>query len=404
MSKNAAILAGGNGDVFNKYGQIIAFIRELYNEPHESIPLHVPVFLGNEKSYLEECIDTTFVSSVGKFVDSLEEKIALYTGSKYAVATVNGTSALQISLILSGVEPGDEVITQPLTFVATANAIAYCGARPVFLDIDKNTLGLSAEKLTHFLKNSTRYSRKDSKLINIHTSRPVSACVPVHTFGHPCQIDEIVSVCNEYNLPVIEDAAESLGSMYKGKHTGTFGNVGVLSFNGNKIMTTGGGGMLLSDDEKTAHRAKHITTQAKVPHPWDFIHDETGYNFRMPNINAALGVAQLEELDRILKNKRETASLYMDFFAGTAFSFFSEPDSCRSNYWLNLFLLENRDQKEEFLRYSNQNGVMTRPAWTLMHKLTMFRQEFRQNLDNAELMEDTLVNIPSSYRTEKVVT
>lgn len=380
------------------FGQIITFIRDMYNEPHGFIPLHVPVFLGNEKSYLEECIDSTFVSSVGKFVDSFEEKMALYTGSKYAVATVNGTSALQVALLLSGVEPGDEVITQPLTFVATANAITYCGAKPVFLDIDKNTLGLSAEKLEHFLKNSTRYNREDSKLINIHTSRPVSACVPMHTFGHPCQIDEIVRVCKKYRLPVVEDAAESLGSMYKGKHTGTFGNISILSFNGNKVMTTGGGGMLLTDDEKTARRAKHITTQAKVPHQWDFIHDEIGYNFRMPNINAALGVAQLEELDMLLKNKRETASLYRGFFASTPFSFFPEPDSCWSNYWLNLFFLEDREQKEEFLKYSNENKVMTRPAWTLMHKLRMFRKEFRQNLDVAEQMEDTLVNIPSSYR------
>lgn len=380
------------------FGQIISFIRNLYNEPHGFIPLHVPVFLGNEKSYLEECIDSTFVSSVGKFVDSFEEKMALYTGSKYAVATVNGTSALQVALILSGVEPGDEVITQPLTFVATANAITYCGAKPVFLDIDENTLGLSAEKLEHFLKNSTRYNREESKLINVHTSRPVSACVPMHTFGHPCQIEEIVRICKEYRLPVIEDAAESLGSMYKGKHTGTFGNIGILSFNGNKVMTTGGGGMLLMDDEKTARKAKHITTQAKVPHQWDFIHDETGYNFRMPNINAALGVAQLEELDMLLNNKRETASLYRDFFASTPFSFFPEPDSCKSNYWLNLFFLEDREQKEEFLKYSNENKVMTRPAWTLMHKLRMFRKEFRQDLDVAEQMEDTLVNIPSSYR------
>lgn len=382
----------------DNFGPIISFIRELYREPIDFIPLHVPVFLGNEKSYMEECIDSTFVSSVGKFVDSFEERMALYTGSKYAVATVNGTSALQIALTLSGVEPGDEVITQPLTFVATANAITYCGAKPVFLDIDENTLGLSAEKLEHFLKNSTRYNKENSKLINIHTSRPVSACVPVHTFGHPCQIDEITRICGEYELPVIEDAAESLGSRYKGKHTGTFGDVGVLSFNGNKIITTGGGGMLLMDDEKTARRAKHITTQAKVTHPWDFVHDETGYNFRMPNINAALGVAQLEEIDSLLRNKRETATLYRDFFEGTPFSFFTEPDSCRSNYWLNIFFLESREQKEEFLRYSNENGIMTRPAWTLMHKLTMFRKEFRQNLDKAELMENTLVNIPSSYR------
>ena len=388
----------------SNFGQILSFIRELFNEPNDNIPLHVPVFPGNEKRYLEECVDSTFVSSVGKFVDLFEEKMAEYTGSKYAVATVNGTSALQIALILSGVEPGDEVITQPLTFVATANAITYCGARPVFLDIDKDTLGLSADKLAYFLKNSTRYSKEDSKLINIHTSRPVSACVPVHTFGHPCQIDEIIRICNEYNLPVIEDAAESLGSIYKGKHTGTFGNVGVLSFNGNKIMTTGGGGMLLFDDEKTAHRAKHITTQAKVPHQWDFMHDETGYNFRMPNINAALGVAQLEKLDNILNNKRKTASLYMEFFAGTAFSFFSEPDLCRSNYWLNLFLLDSKVQKEEFLKYSNENGVMTRPAWTLMHKLSMFQNDYRQDLDASRRMEDRLVNIPSSYRTEKEVT
>ena len=380
------------------FEEIISFIRDLYDEPQGFIPLHVPVFIGNEKSYLEECIDSTFVSSVGKFVDSFEDKMAQFTGSKHAVATVNGTSALQIALILSGVEPGDEVITQPLTFIATANAITYCGAKPVFLDIDKNTMGLSAEKLEHFLKNSTRYSKESARQINVHTSRPVAACLPVHTFGHPCQIDEIVRICSHYNLPVVEDAAESLGSFYKEKHTGTFGQVGILSFNGNKIMTTGGGGMLLTDDEKTASRAKHITTQAKVPHPWDFIHDETGYNFRMPNINAALGVAQLEEIDRLVKNKRETASLYKDFFNGVGFPFFSEPESCRSNYWLNLFFLENREQKEAFLTYSNENDVMTRPAWRLMHKLTMFQKEFRQSLDMAELMEDTLVNIPSSYR------
>ena len=284
------------------YKEIIEFIRGLYNEPKEFIPLHAPAFNGNEKEYLLECIDSTFVSSVGKFVDQFEEDIAKYTGANYAVACVNGTSALHIALKLVGVVQNTEVLTQPLTFIATANAIKYCNADPVFIDVDLDTLGLSPEKLENWLKNNTKFNISTKSAINKITGRKITACVPMHTFGHPCKIDEIVEICNKYNIPVVEDAAESLGSTYKGKHTGTFGKVGVLSFNGNKIITTGGGGMLLFNDTELAKKAKHLTTQAKVTHLWEFIHDDIGYNYRMPNINAASRlIGTRESLSNILR-------------------------------------------------------------------------------------------------------
>jgi perosamine synthetase len=378
------------------YQKTVDFIRELYQKPEGFISLHEPVFKGNEKKYLEECIDTTYVSSVGKFVDKFELDIAAYTGSQKAVVCVNGTNALHLALKLVGVEPGHEVITQPLTFIATANAISYCGAVPVFLDVDLETMGLSPEALFQFLETETYLDPVTDKRYNKTTKRAVTACAPMHTFGHPCRIDEIVEICDRFQIPVVEDAAESLGSYFKKKHTGTFGKIGILSFNGNKIITTGGGGMLLFQDDFLAKRAKHLTTQAKIPHAWEFAHDEIGYNYRMPNINAALGVAQLEQLDQFLKSKRVIAEKYKLFFSNTDFQFVNEPLNSSSNYWLNCILLPNIKERDKFLKYMNENGIMTRPAWQLMNELNMFENCQSFSLKNATAIADTLVNIPSS--------
>ncbi len=395
----------------HQYSLIIRFIRELFNQPEGFIPLHAPVLMGNEKKYLEECIDSTFVSSVGKFVDQFEIEMAKYTGATKAVACVNGTNALHLALKLVGVEPNTEVITQPLTFIATANAIKYCNADPVFIDVDKDTLGLSPEKLENWLKNNSKLETRNSKLVTINklTNKHITACLPMHTFGHPCRIDEIIEICNKYNIPVVEDAAESLGSFYspsemrganisqgKNQHTGTFGKIGVLSFNGNKTITTGGGGMLLFKDENLAQKAKHLTTQAKVPHPWEFVHDEIGYNYRMPNINAALGLAQLEKLPKFIESKRKIAKKYKEFFSASALAFFTEPKNATSNYWLNVILLKNRKERDIFLKFTNENGVMTRPVWTLMNKLEMFKDCQKGDLSNAEWLEERVVNLPSS--------
>jgi perosamine synthetase len=412
------------------FQNIVDFIRELYQNPEGFIPLHAPVFDGNEKKYLEECIVSTFVSSVGKFVDEFEIKMAEYTGARKAVVCVNGTNALHLALMLVGVERDTEVITQPLTFIATANAISYCGAHPVFLDVDMDTMGLSPSALRVWFENNTEQQTQNNKqqTINKSTNRRISAVVPMHTFGHPCRIDEIVEICNEYNIPVVEDAAESLGSYYKEKHTGTFGEIGVLSFNGNKIITTGGGGMLLFRDDDLAKSAKHLTTQAKVPHPWEFLHDEIGYNYRMPNINAALGLAQLEQLPHFLESKRQIAGAYQEFFnkntkhqtftlseaevpnteQGTRnkeqetrnkehqTTFIPEPPHSRSNYWLNCVLMPSKDERDAFLKYTNENGVMTRPAWKLMNELPMFKDCETDELKNSRFLAERLVNIPSS--------
>lgn len=383
----------------SNFSNVLKFIRELYSTPAGFIPLHAPVFSGNEKAYLNECIDTTFVSSVGKFVDTFEQEMAKFTGSARAVSCVNGTNALHLALKLVGVEQETEVLTQPLTFIATANAISYCGARPVFIDVDIDTLGLSPVALKKWLEENTVLPKNGQCPINKSTGKHITACVPMHTFGHPCRIEEIVEICNTYNIPVVEDAAESLGSYYKGKHTGNFGKVGVLSFNGNKVLTTGGGGMLLFNDEQLAARAKHLTTQAKVPHPWEFNHDAVGFNYRMPNINAALGLAQLEQLPKFLESKRNIAEAYKLFFSefkSVDINFVVEPTNSKSNYWLNSVLLGSKGERDEFLRYSNENGVMTRPVWTLMNKLPMFSDAQCGDLKNAEHIEDRLVNLPSS--------
>ncbi|WP_425235157.1 LegC family aminotransferase [Ulvibacterium sp.] len=374
-------------------GETIKFIRELYGT-NDFIPLHEPRFIGNEKNYLLECIDSTFVSSVGKFVDQFEDNMATFTGAKYAIATANGTSALHIALMLAGVERDNEVITQPLTFVATCNAISYLGAHPVFIDVDKETLGLSPEKLNDFLKNNTEI--KNGFCYNKISKKKIKAVLPMHTFGRPAKVEEIVTVCEEYGLKLVEDAAESLGSYYRGKHTGTFGLLGVLSFNGNKTITTGGGGMLLTNDETLAKKAKHITTTAKVPHPWHFEHDQVAYNYRLPNINAALGCAQLESLPDFLVKKRALAKKYEIFFNRSPYNFVVEPEHSKSNYWLNAIVLNDVDERDAFLTRTNQKGVMTRPIWKLMNHLSIFARAQAGNLENSEWFEKRVVNIPSS--------
>lgn len=374
------------------YSDIVSFIKNTFQK--DNVILHEPVFIGNEKKYLNECVDSTFVSSVGKFVDLFEKMTAEYTGAKYAVATVNGTAALHIALQLVGVESEDEVLTQALTFIATANAITYCNAKPVFIDVDRETLGLSPKSLLQFLEKET--IQKNGFCYNKKTSKRIKACVPMHTFGHSVKIDEIIEICDKYNISVVEDAAESLGSKYKNKHTGTFAKIGTLSFNGNKTITTGGGGMILTNDEKIAKLAKHLTTQAKVPHRWDFVHDYAGYNYRLPNINAALGCAQIEKLDLFIQKKRELAQKYAAFFDGNKeISFFKEPENSKSNYWLNVILLENREKRDQFLEFTNDNGVMTRPVWQLMNRLKMYENCQTDGLQNSIWLTDRIVNIPS---------
>jgi len=377
----------------NQNLSVINFIKSIY-KTKKFIPLHEPRFIGNEKKYLSECIDSTFVSSIGKFVDELEEKIAKYTGSKYVVATSNGTSALHISLLLADVDKNCEVITQPITFVATCNAISYCKAKPIFIDVDRDTMGLSPSALRYFLENNTTV--KNKQCINNKTSKVIKACLPMHSYGHPCRIDKIKEICDEYCIFLIEDAAESIGSLYKYKHTGTFGQIGTISFNGNKIITAGGGGCIITNDKVLAKKAKHLTTTAKVPHKWDFNHDMVGYNYRMPNLNAALLVAQLEKLNDFITNKRNLANKYEIFFKNMDYNFFKEPKDSRSNYWLNSIILKDKTHRDKFLEESNSNGVMTRPVWTLMNKLPMFKGAQCDDLKNSKWLEERIVNIPSS--------
>lgn len=378
------------------YSKITSFIHQLYGT-EDFVPLHVPTFAGNEKKYLEECIDTTFVSSVGKFVDRFEEKVAHFTGAAAAVVCVSGTNALHMAMMLAGVERDDEVLTQALTFIATCNAISYIGAHPVFIDVDRDTMGLSPAAVKEWLNEHAELRAGDC--YNKITGRRIKCCVPMHTFGHPVRIDELVAICKEWHIELVEDAAESLGSYYKGKHTGTYGKVGAISFNGNKTITTGGGGMLLFQDEELARHAKHLTTQAKLPHRWKFEHNYVGYNYRMPNINAALGCAQMENLEQFVLNKRETAARYAEFFRTVeGVDFVSEPQGSRSNYWLNAVLLPNEEARERFLEFTNDHGVMTRPVWELMNRLPMFAHCQSGELKNTIWLADRLVNIPSSVR------
>ena len=379
-----------------EYKKIIDFIHDIYGGS-EFVPLSVPVFIGNEKKYLNECIDTTFVSSVGKFVDRFENDMAEYTGAKKAVVCVSGTNALHMAMMLVGVERDDEVLTQALTFIATCNAISYTGAHPVFIDVDKSTMGLSPDALKDWLQKNSEI--RNGQCYNKSTGRRIKACVPMHTFGHPVRIEEIADICAEYRIELVEDAAESIGSKYKGIHTGLFGKVGALSFNGNKTITTGGGGMLLFMDEELGTLAKHLTTQAKVPHRWEFRHDHIGFNYRMPNINAALGCAQLEHLDEYVASKRKVAAEYEAFFKNVPnIEFFVDSPDTFSNYWLNVVILPNKEEQINFLTQTNDNGVMTRPIWELMNRLPMFEKCENDGLKNTIWFADRVVNIPSSVR------
>ncbi len=372
---------------------LITFIREHFRT-QDFIPLHAPVFTGNERQYVLDAIDSTFISSVGAYVDRFEREMASFTGSPSAVVTMNGTSALHMALMLAGVSDGDYVITQALTFVATCNAIAYCHAEPIFLDVDKATLGLSPAAMETWLDEHAFIDEAGFCRHRVD-NRIIRACVPMHTFGHPADLDGLVAVCLRWKLQLVEDAAESLGSFYKGRHTGTFGQFGILSFNGNKIMTTGGGGMILCDAEQAA-RGKHLTTTAKKPHAYAYVHDEIGFNYRMPNINAAMGCAQLEQLALFVENKRALASSYEQFFKHSAMQFIIEPEHCRSNYWLNAVVCEDRHQRDALLNASNKAGVMTRPLWEPMNKLPMFNKAPMGKLTNTEWLVERVINLPSS--------
>lgn len=378
------------------YQAIVNFIRSLYGG-QDFIPLHEPRFMGHEKQYVADAIDSTFVSSVGQYVDLFEQRIAERVGSQFAIATVNGTAALHIALLVAGVKHDHQVITQPLTFVATCNAVSYIGAHPVFVDVDKETMGLSPDSLRSFLEQHCECN--NDQCFNKHTGRIVKACVPMHTFGHPCRIDEIQAICKAWNIELVEDAAESLGSYYKGQHTGTFGTLGMSSFNGNKIITAGGGGVIFTDDEILAKQAKHLSTTAKVPENYAHAHDQIGYNYRMPNLNAALLVGQLENLDSFLQDKKELTQKYQEFFADKhEIEFVTQPEGANSNYWLQAVMLSNKKHKDEFLSYTNEHGIMTRPVWKLMNKLKMFEHCQSEILDNAEYLEQKVVNIPSGVR------
>lgn len=375
------------------FDSLIRFVREQYLTK-DFIPLHAPLFDGREREFVLDTIESTFVSSVGAYVDQFEKNISTFTSSPKAVAVMNGTAGLHMALKLANVGPGDLVITQALTFVATCNAIAYCGADPVFIDVDRHTLGLSPQALDTWLDEHA-FIDDEGNCRTRQGRRHIRACVPMHTFGHPVNLDALVAVCKQWNLPLIEDAAESLGSYYKGQHTGTFGKIGVVSFNGNKIITTGGGGVLLTD-EATGLRAKHLTTTAKIPHPYEFNHDEVGYNYRMPNLNAALGCAQLEQLPNFLKSKRELAHRYIEFFRKGEIQPIVEPEGCKSNYWLNGVICENAQQRDALLKSTNEAGVMTRPIWTLMNRLAPYANSESGPLHNSEWLEARVVNLPSS--------
>ncbi len=379
----------------NQFEKVVDFVKSQYLDK-DFIALHEPVFIGNDRKYVLDAIDSTFVSSVGSYVNRFEEMMIEITGAKHAIAIVNGTNALHMALMLANVQRDDEVISQALTFIATANAISYIGAKPIFVDVDPETLGMSPTALQNFL--IVNAIKKEDGTYNKKTGKKIAACVPMHTFGLPCKIDEIAAICDSWSICLVEDSAESLGSYYKGKHTGVFGKVGVFSFNGNKTVTCGGGGAIITNDDAIAIRAKHLSTQAKVPHKWEFVHDEIGYNYRMPNLNAALACAQLEQLDHFVENKRELAAQYQTLFDKLEITFIHEPINAKANYWLNAILLNDRMQRDDFLNYTNSNAVMTRPIWELMNRLPMFASCETDSLENSIWIADRLVNIPSGYR------
>jgi len=379
----------------SSFHDTISFIKEQYNT-NEFIPLHVPKFTGNEKKYVLETIDSTFVSSVGAFVDQFEAVMAQITNTQKAVAVVNGTAGIQVALRLVGVKTGDEVLTQALTFVATANAITYCNAYPVFLDVDLDTMGLSPKAVEKFLNEFG--DLREEGCFNKKTGRKISACLPMHTFGFPVHLDELIRICSSWKIPVVEDAAESLGSQYKGKPTGSLGNIGVFSFNGNKIVTSGGGGAIVTNSIALGEKGKYLTTTAKIPHPYEYVHDELGYNYRMPNLNAALACAQLEQLDGFLENKRTLAQEYKSFFNDNGIIFRTETSDTKANYWLMCVELQNKQERDLFLKRTNSSNVMTRPIWQLMFRLPMYQDCQKDEQVNALFLEERIVNIPSSVR------
>ncbi len=379
----------------SKINDTIKFIKSQFNH-QDFTPLHVPHFGGNEKKYLIDTIDSTFVSSVGAYVDQFEKLMASIAQSQKAVAVVNGTAALQVALHLAGVKPNTEVITQALTFVATANAIAYNNAHPIFLDVDLDTMGLSPIAVENFLEEFGEL--REDGCYNKITQRKITACLPMHTFGFPVHLDQLMEVCYKWQIPIVEDAAESLGSTYKGKHTGSFGQLGVFSFNGNKIVTCGGGGAIVTNNFNLGEKGKYLTTTAKIPHPYEYVHDELGYNYRMPNLNAALACAQLEQLESFLANKRTLAHEYNGYFAKNGILFRTETPNTKANYWLMCVQLENKVERDLFLKTTNENKVMTRPIWQLMFRLPMYNQCQKDEQKNALFLEERIVNIPSSVR------
>lgn len=374
--------------------EFIKLVQDIYST-NEFISLHAPSFSGNEQKYVTETITSTFVSSVGKFVDEFEQKVQQVTGAAKAIATVNGTAALHSALYLADLRAGDLVITQALTFVATCNALYHMGAKPIFIDIERKAFGLCPLATEQWLSENA-FIDEQGHCRHKDSQATIKAVMPMHTFGHPAQIDELLTVCQAWNLTLIEDAAESLGSYYKGQHTGTLGRFGALSFNGNKVITTGGGGMILCQDQEDGFKAKHITTTAKVPHPYEFYHDEAGFNYRMPNLNAALGCAQIEQLEAKLASKRLIAERYLEFFKHTDYRFVVEPEYAHSNYWLNAVVCPDASARDSLLEITNKQGVMTRPVWQLMHRLPMFVNELKGDLANSEWAEARLVNLPSS--------
>ena len=371
--------------------RLITLIRDVYGTT-EAIPLHVPTFAGQEADYVADTIGSTFVSSVGTYVDRFEVEVAAYARADRAVAVVNGTAALHIALIALGVRHGDLVLTQSLTFVGTANAISHAGAQPAFIDVERQTLGMSPVALLDWLEASTT---RDTDGTVRHKGQRIAACVPVHIFGHPARIQNIIEICNEFGIPVLEDAAEAMGSWRGDRHCGTFGHLGALSFNGNKLLTTGGGGMVLASDSD-GQRIKHLTTTAKKPHAYEYVHDEVGYNYRMPNINAALGCAQMERLTEMLAIKRNLAETYREALQNSAFDFVLEPSGCRSNYWLNAVIAPDREARDALLTETNDAGIGTRPIWRLMHHLPMYAYCPRGDMSKSEWLESRVVNLPSS--------
>lgn len=382
----------GASHLSDQIRDFISVARKIYGS--EFVPLHRPVFSDDEKNRVLQVIDSNFVSSAGKEIEVFEGAIADVTGAKYAIATVNGTAALHVALHLAGVSAGSEVITQAVSFVATANAISYCRAAPVFIDVDRDTMGMSPEALIAFLQSNVEM--RHGQAFNKGSGARISACVPMHTFGHPARIDEIADICNSYNIALVEDCAESLGSYAEGRHTGLAGKFATFSFNGNKIITTGGGGMIITDDEELAQRAKHITTTSKQPHAYEYFHDEVGFNYRMPNLNAAMGLAQIEKLDDFLIKKRIVAESYREFFASSPTRFVWEREGTQANFWLNGVILEDLEARNAFLEYTNEAGVMTRPLWQLLNRLPMYEDCETDTLTQSNYLAERLVNIPSS--------